>query len=133
MKKFYSIDNATKTISADLTKLNGEEKELIKDFISLGYTFVQKNSRKGANRKRSHFESILFGCDMEIFDKLAATKKQGAYATATSFASTIVKLGKLSDAGKIDASKIDEYRKLASDGKVVEAKIFAKNVIAAAA
>ena len=135
-KKNYTIDNNEMTIKADWKKLNPTEKALVKEFIELGYTFQNKNSRDGSKRSATYYENNLIEMDRVIFDDLRNAKgangkaKKGAYSVASSFASTIIKLGKYVDVHPDQESILDEYRNLIMRDAVA-AKLFAKNVLAA--
>ena len=137
-KKNYTIDNNNMTITANLSKLNDMEKQIVKDHVELGYTFVSKVvTRDGSKRKRTYFENNLIDVDREIFKDLEnatgadGKKKKGAYSKASSFASTIIKLGKYVENHADEAEILDHYRDLVMKD-FVEAKLYAKSVLAAA-
>lgn len=132
-KKFFTIDEEKRTISADLTKLSGEALQQLQVFTSLGYTFVQKEAkRNSASRKREHYLGNLEKQDREIFELLASDKAKGAYSKAVSFASRIIRMGKLFDSGKATQENLDTFRNAAIDD-FVKAKIYSERVFSLAA
>lgn len=137
IKRNYKVDNAEMTITADWTKLNAVDKATVKEFIDLGYKFQNKNSRNGSKRTVEYYENNLYEADRMIFDELRNEKgkngktKKGAYSKASSFASTIIKLGKYVDENPEEEGVIDEYRNLIIED-YVKAKVFAEGVLKAA-
>ena len=136
-KKAYTINNDEMTIKADWTKLSTADKKEVKEFIELGYKFQNKNSRDGSKRKATYYENNLIEMDKAIFETLRSEKnadgktKKGAYSKASSFASTIIKLGKYVDKHPEKEEILDQYRELVLDD-VVRARIFAKGILEAA-
>lgn len=124
----YKIDEMNRTITARIEKLNPEELERVKTLCGLGYTFVEKvQTRKGTKRNRSYYESNLIKEDLEIF---ADIEENSSYQKAVSFASMIIKLGKMVDKQPEKIEALDTFRTKALTD-MVDAKLYYNEVAAA--
>lgn len=122
------IDNAKRTVTADLKKLTPAEMDEVKMLSELGYTFIQKiNKRSGVKRNREFYESNLRNEDLEIFKTI---EKKNSYQKAISFAAMIIKLGKMVDQDPDKKFVLDDFRIRAVDD-MCDAKLYFEDVMAA--
>lgn len=122
------IDNAKRTVTADIKKLTPAEVDEVKMLSELGYTFIQKiNKRSGAKRNREFYESNLRNEDLEIFKTI---EKKNSYQKAISFAAMIIKLGKMVDQDPDKKFVLDDFRIRAVDD-MCDATLYFDSVMAA--